>query len=242
MHDLQFQVCAEILIRLPETVHARQDCVPGNQFVVPFLWFSIVNDGNNSASCTGYVWPYLKGELYTLVTYFSNNIQVLPWAFKLPDLNPFEHLLDELDRRVRQHQPHPTIDDTIDGPHQAIMTNSKAVLDDWQAWQCPTANAKAQNRLPAGWQHASAALTFQIARFISDEALTGCVGSASATTPTTTNHRHTSVGTSTAGRVGFHTSIPQRMIWNFIAPICRICQGRSLGFNISKVWWSNNFK
>jgi transposase len=40
--------------------------------------------------------------------YFEqNNINVLPWSSKSPNLNPIEHLWDQLDTRVRQRQPPP---------------------------------------------------------------------------------------------------------------------------------------
>ena len=49
------------------------------------------------------------------------NVAVLPWPFKSPDLNPIEHLWDDLDRRVRQKQPHP----------QSLQQLVNALQDEW---------------------------------------------------------------------------------------------------------------
>ena len=37
----------------------------------------------------------------------NQSITMIQWPLKSPDLNPIEHLCDELDRRLRQRQPQP---------------------------------------------------------------------------------------------------------------------------------------
>ena len=43
----------------------------------------------------------------------QNTINVLTWPFKLQDLNPIEHLWDQLDIHVRQRQSAPKILDHL---------------------------------------------------------------------------------------------------------------------------------
>lgn len=51
----------------------------------------------------------------------QNNVPVLPWPSKSPDLNPIEHLWDLLDRRVRRRQPQP----------QTLEQLRNALQDEW---------------------------------------------------------------------------------------------------------------
>ena len=62
------------------------------------------------------------------VDFLSNkNVTVLPWPSKSPDLNPIEHLWDELDRRVRIRQPVPQ---TLQELQQALQQAWRRILQD----------------------------------------------------------------------------------------------------------------
>ena len=54
----------------------------------------------------------------------QNNINVLPWPYKSPDLNPIEHLWDQLDKRVRQRQPPPQ---TLDQLRQMLQQEWRTI-------------------------------------------------------------------------------------------------------------------
>ena len=53
----------------------------------------------------------------------QNNIRVLPWPSKSPDLNPIEHLWDVLGRRVRSR----------DAPPQTVDAMFEALQEQWRA-------------------------------------------------------------------------------------------------------------
>ena len=52
----------------------------------------------------------------------NNNITVLPWPSKSPDLNPIEHLWDQLDKRLRRRQLQP----------QTRLQLVNALRDEWR--------------------------------------------------------------------------------------------------------------
>jgi hypothetical protein len=54
----------------------------------------------------------------------QNNMNVLPWHSKLLDLNPIEHLWDQLDKRERQQQPPPQ---TLDQLHQMLQQEWRTI-------------------------------------------------------------------------------------------------------------------
>ena len=51
----------------------------------------------------------------------AHNIDVLPWPAFSPDLNPIEHLWEELDRRVRRR----------DNPPSSVLELEQALLQEW---------------------------------------------------------------------------------------------------------------
>ena len=62
----------------------------------------------------------------------QNNINVLPWSSKSPDLNPIEHLWDQLDKRVRQRQPpSQTLRQMLQQEWRTIPRNNVRNLIDW---------------------------------------------------------------------------------------------------------------
>ena len=54
----------------------------------------------------------------------QNNINVLPWPSKSPNLNPVEPLWDQLDKRVRQRQPPPQ---TLDQLRQMLQQEWRTI-------------------------------------------------------------------------------------------------------------------
>ena len=54
----------------------------------------------------------------------QNNISMLPWLSKSPDLIPIEHILDHLDKHVRQRKPPPQ---TLDQLCQMLQQECRTI-------------------------------------------------------------------------------------------------------------------
>jgi transposase len=54
----------------------------------------------------------------------EGRISELPWPSKSPDLNPIEHLWDQLDKSVRQRQPPPQ---TLDQLRQMLQQEWRTI-------------------------------------------------------------------------------------------------------------------
>ena len=81
----------------------------------------VVVQGNLTAN--RYINQILRPHLLPTRDYLTNqNVNVLPCPSKSPDLNPIEHLWDELDRRVRQRQQ----------PPLTLAQLANALQDEWQ--------------------------------------------------------------------------------------------------------------
>ena len=102
------------LVHIPENLTAQRYCDEALQpHVLPLMQQNGTRFQHDNAR------PRTARITTALLT--NSDVAVLPWPSKSPDLNPIEHIWDDLDRRVRQGQPQP----------QSFQQLVNALQDEW---------------------------------------------------------------------------------------------------------------